>query len=121
MEKPPTADLGKSPAQVGKETKDSKVDVTADKKKKDTNGTPPAEPPVEPPSKPDPEGHRGDPGKDGKGGSEFPCPKCGGKMAVQTVKQEKNKGRQFYGCLAWSKTQCKGSRDMDGRDTTRGN
>ena len=59
-----------------------------------------------------PKGQIGNAGKDGQGVNEFPCPKCGGKMAVRTATTGKNKGNQFLGCAAYPK--CKSMRTLDG-------
>jgi len=60
----------------------------------------------------DPEGQSGNAGKEGQRVNEFPCPKCGGKMAVRTATTGKNKGKQFLGCAAYPK--CKSMRTLDG-------
>lgn len=60
-------------------------------------------------------------GDGGKGGNEFPCPLCGGKMRMKTAGQGKNKGHTFYGCESWPETKCRGTRDPKGQDTTQRN
>ena len=116
----PTTGQGEPLAPVGEKPKASTVEVTAENRKKDTDGTPPAEPSIETPPNPELVGQGGDGGKGDKGGEEFACPKCGGKMAIKTARQGKNKGHIFYGCAAWRDTKCSGTRDPQGQDTTRG-
>jgi restriction system protein len=112
-EKAPTTDQGEPPAPVGKEPKGSTADVATENGKKDTNGTPPPKPSIETPPNPELVGQGGDGGKDGNGGNEFTCPKCGGKMVARKAKSGKNIGNEFLGCAAYP--DCKSMRTLDGQ------